>query len=71
MNTQHVCFGLVVGPKSEMGFVKEILGWAKVALGEAMWKLWMRLEAGGGNVGVGSYRPGPCSTWCRVPCSCF
>lgn len=29
MNTQHVCFGLVVGPKSETGFVRELLGWAK------------------------------------------
>lgn len=40
VNTQHICFGLVVEPKSEMGFVKEILGRAGVALDEAMWTLW-------------------------------
>lgn len=40
MNIQHICFGLVVKPKSEMDFVKEILGWAGVALDEAMWMLW-------------------------------
>lgn len=27
LHTQHGRFGLVVEPKSEMGFVKEILGW--------------------------------------------
>lgn len=33
LNTQHVCFGLVLGPESEPGFVnKEMLGWARMAL---------------------------------------
>lgn len=39
MNSQHICFGLVVEPKSEMGFVKETLGWAGRALDKAMWML--------------------------------